>query len=349
MKSYRLVLLLTISLFAVFPSLAQSAGGEHEWPSYAADAAFTRYAPLDQINAGNIKDVRLAWRWDAPDPEIAKANPNARVGFFKSTPLMVNGVLYVSTPTNTVAAIDAGTGKTIWNHDPKAYDRGNRVFQHRGVAYWKDGNDERIFIATGGRQLVAINAKTGEPVSGFGDAGFVDLDEGLDTPLNKKQISYSAPPMVVHDTIVLGHLLPDEANNPTVIAGHIRGFDARTGKQKWIFWTIPRPGEFGYETWDPETWKLAGAANNWTMMSADTELGHLYIPTGTPANDFYGGHRKGNGLFAESIICLDVQTGKRVWHFQGVHHGLWDYDFPAAPILVDINVDGGPIKALAQV
>ena len=246
--------------------------------------------------------------------------------------------------------MDAGTGESIWEFNPKAYDEpgGRSVFQHRGLGYWSDGTDERIIMGTTTRQLIALNAKTGKLYSDFGENGVVDMGKGLDRPIQETHLRFTAPPMIIRDTIVLGCAMPDEANNPGIAPGHVRGYDVRTGELKWIFYNIPRKGEEGYDSWEDGHAEVAGAANVWSMISGDEELGYVYLPIGTPANDFYGGHRLGNGLFAESIVCLNAETGERVWHFQGVHHGLWDYDFPSAPMLVDITVDGKRIKALAQ-
>jgi quinoprotein glucose dehydrogenase len=329
----------------------QSTSGTGGWPSFGGNVGCQRYAPLDQITAENFDKLELAWRWDSADMKLKEKNPALRPGFFKCTPLFVDGVLYVGTPLSQVAAIDAATGETIWLYDPKAYERpgARRMFQHRGVSYWTDGRDARIIITTGTRQLIALNAKNGTPYADFGEGGWTDLAQGLGREIEETQLFFSAPPVIVRDTIVVGSPLPDEASNLSVPPGHVRGFDVRTGKQKWIFHTIPEPGEAGNETWENDSWKNMGATNVWTMMSGDEKLGYAYFGTATPINDFYGGHRLGDNLFAESIVCVDAQTGRRVWHFQGVHHGLWDYDFPAAPILVDITVEGKPIAALAQV
>ncbi len=323
--------------FVAFAGISATAFAQHgapggEWPYFSADPGSTRYSPLDQINKSNVKQLALAWRWDCVDESILKQAQGMRVGYFKNTPLMIGGVLYVTTPMNQVCAVDPGTGETLWAFDTKAYEGAGRKgpSQHRGLAYWSSGPDKRLFIATANRRLYSIDADTGKPDDRFADQGWVDLGKGFDRPINEGQLRFSAPPTIVGDTVVLGCLLPDEASNPDIVPGHIRGFDARTGAQKWIFYTIPREGQPGNETWEEDSWKTAGAANTWSLISADLELGYVYCPTGTPANDFFGGHRHGDNLFAESILCLDAATGERVWSFQGVHHGLWDYDFPSA-------------------
>ena len=351
----RLVCCTTILLAMVCVPLhtasAQSATADPgDWSSYGGDAGFNRYVPLDQINRDNVSSLKQVWRWNSIDEPLYDGPERLRRGFFKSTPLMVGGRLFVSTALNQVAAVDAGTGETLWEFNPRAYNEpgGRNVFQHRGVGYWTDGTDERVIMGTTTRQLIALNAKTGELYPDFGENGLVDMGKGLDRPIEETQLRFTAPPMIIRDTIILGCVMPDEASNPGIPPGHIRGYDVRTGALKWVFYNIPRKGEFGYETWEDGSAETAGAANVWSMMSGDEELGYVYLPTGTPANDFYGGHRPGDTLFAESIVCLNAETGERVWHFQGVHHGLWDYDFPSAPMLVDLTVDGKPIKALAQ-
>lgn len=338
---------------SVLPALsfAQHGAPAGQWPNHSGDRGSTKYAPLDQINRDNIDDLGIVWRWKTIDTEIAQAN-NLRAGAFKATPLMIDGVLYVSTAISQVAAIDAGTGETLWIHDPESYKQGypaNSGFQHRGVAYWTDGTDQRIVIATGGRQLIALNAKTGAPYDDFGQNGWVDLGVGLGRVENEKKIGFNSPPAIVGDTIVVGSIISDGPVRPEMPPGHVRGYDVRTGEQKWIFHTIPLEGELGNDTWFDNSWKYSGNTNVWGPMTVDEELGYVYLPLSTPTNDWYGGHRRGDNLFAESIVCLNGETGERVWHFQGVRHGLWDYDFPCPANLVDITVDGRPIKALAQV
>ncbi len=347
--------IVTVALvFVLAPTMAsraQRAGGTAfgQWRHYSGDRWSTKYSPLDQINRSNVDDLEEVWRWKANDTHPPKVR---RDSGFKATPLVVDGVMYVSTAYSLVAAINPGTGETLWVYDPESYKKGrpaNTGFQHRGLEYWTGGKTKRIFIATGGRQLVSIDTETGKADPKFGENGIVNLERGLGRVFNPRQIGYSAPPIVCRDTIVLGSIISDGTSTKTQPPGHIRGFDVRTGRQKWIFHTIPQKGEFGNETWLNDSWKYAGGTNAWSMLSADEELGYVYLPIGTPTSDFYGEFRHGDTLFAESLLCLNAETGERVWHFQMVHHGLWDYDPPAAPNLVDIVVDGKRIKAVAQV
>ena len=265
---------------------------------------------------------------------------------------MVGGVLYVSTSLSQVAAIDAATGKTKWVYDPETWKSGtpsNNGFVHRGVAYWADGNDQRILFGTGDGYLICLNAQTGKPISTFGQQGRIDLTQGLGRAVDRRLYGVSSPPIICRDVVVMGSKVHDVPLAKEMPPGDVRGFDVRTGKQQWQFRAVPGEGEFGNETWEQGSWKTTGGANVWTLMSADDELGYVYLPFSTPSNDYYGGQRPGDGLFGESLVCLDARTGKRIWHFQMVHHGLWDYDPPAAPNLIDIRVNGKPVKAVAQV
>ncbi len=275
----------------------------------------------------------------------------------EATPLMVGGVIYTSTSLSQVAAIDAFTGETIWVYNPDTYKDGspaNVGFVHRGVAYWEDGEDRRILYGTGDAYLIALDAGTGKPIPGFGENGRVDLTKGLRRPIDRELYAIPTPPIVCRDILVVGstvldafavNRMPDKAMPP----GDVRGFDIRTGQQRWVFHSVPQEGEFANETWEAGSWKTTGNTNVWTLMSSDEALGYVYLPFSTPTNDYYGGHRPGDNLFAESLVCLNAETGKRVWHFQILHHGLWDYDLPAAPNLVDISVNGKKVKAVAQV
>lgn len=340
-----------IAATIIFGAVVTSHAADGDWRHYAGDQASSKYSPLDQISKANVSDLKEVWRWNANDVH----GDLKGAGTFKTTPLVVDGIMYFTTAFSQVVAVDPGTGETLWAFDPQSYKQGrpaNSGFQHRGVEYWTDGTVERILLATGGRQLVSIDAKTGKVDPGFGENGIVDLSVGLKdniTSWEVRNLGFNAPPVVCRDTIVLGSIVSDTAASKSMTPGHIRGFDVRTGKQKWIFHTIPQEGEFGNETWENDSWTYSGNTNAWSMLSVDEELGYVYLPIGTPTSDFYGEFRHGDNLYGESLLCLNAETGERVWHFQFVHHGLWDYDLPAAPNLVDIVVEGKPIKAVAQV
>jgi len=331
-------------------ALGQSGAQDGEWRHYAGDHGSTKYSPLTQINGDNFENLEVLWRWKSVDSELEGKTPYQPY-YLRATPLVVDGVAYMSTGFSQVAAIDVTSGETLWVHDPESYKRGQAThgwFQHRGVEYWTDGREERIFIATGGRQLVSLDAKTGVPDPNFADGGWVDLLLGLGRKVSAPSIGHNKPVLVVRDTIVVGSIVFDYPSLKRNAPGHVRGYDVRTGAMKWIFHTIPQEGEFGIETWKNDSWKYSGNTNVWSMMTADEELGYVYLPVGTPTSDYYGGHRLGKNLFANSLLCLDAETGDRVWHFQTVHHDIWDYDLPCAPNLIDITVDGRKIRAVAQ-
>lgn len=341
-----------LSLILSPQSLHGQAGASNgEWQSYGGDPGNTKYAPLDQIDANNVSRVTEVWRWRSPDDEIA-ARINTNPGGFKGTPIMVDGVLYVRTSFSLVAAIDAATGEQRWSFDPRSYEMGrptNLGFNTRGLGYWADDTEARIFVATSDSYLWAIDARTGQPISGFSEEGRIDLTEGLRREVDRQEYTMMSPPLVIGDVVIVGSSINDVPRNKTAPPGDVRAYDVRTGELRWTFHTVPQPGEFGNETWEDGSWEYTGNTNVWTIMSADEELGLVYLPVGTPTNDWYGGHRLGDNLFAESLVALDAATGERVWHFQLVHHGVWDYDPPAAPILADIRVDGRDIKAVAQI
>ena len=333
-------------------SLAALARGE--WPTYAGTYSSAKYSPLDQITPGNVGDLGVAWRWTSPDHAVRAANARIDPSWFhEGTPIMLNDVLYTSTSLSQVAAIDAATGRTKWVFDPGAWKLGmptNNGWLHRGVAYWRDGEDERVIMLTVHASMIALDARTGRPVGTFGDKGAVDLVAGLRRPPNPRWIyGNTSPPVIVRDVIVVGSSILDYPITGGVPPGDVRGFDVRTGKLLWTFRSVPEPGEVGHETWENDSWKTTGGTNAWSLLSADEELGYVYLPFGTPANDYYGGHRPGDNLFGEALVCLEARTGKRIWHYQLVRHGLWDYDLPAAPNLVDVSVDGQRVKAVAQV
>jgi len=342
---------------AIPGALAESSAAlaKGEWPAYAGTYAAARYSPLAQIDRTNARDLHIAWRWKSPDQAVKDANPTVGPSFAnESTPLMVGGTLYTSTSLSQVAAIDAAIGETKWVFDPKIYDNGlgipaNLGWLHRGVAYWRNGDDERIVILTAFAQMIALDAKTGKPVPAFGKDGRIDLAEGMRRPVDRDYYTMTSPPVIVRGVIVVGSSVFDWWEKRPPPPGDVRGFDVVTGRLLWTFHTVAQQGEPGVETWEKESWKEAGAANVWAPMSADEELGYVYLPVSTPTNDYYGGHRPGDGLYGDSLVCLEAATGKKVWHYQLVHHGLWDYDPPAAPNLIDITVGGKPVKAVAQV
>ncbi|MEE2636782.1 MAG: pyrroloquinoline quinone-dependent dehydrogenase [Acidobacteriota bacterium] len=352
-------------LIAFFPNAAGAQYGavNGEWRSYGADLGSTKYSPLEQIDATNFDDLRVAWRWASPDgaldlDTLREQDRRLSIRMFQATPLMVGGVLYISTALHQVAAVDAATGETIWVHDPEMYRTGRptHFYNSRGVAYWTDGTDARIFFGTNEAYLIALDAATGELVRDFGDNGRVDLMTGVPRAIRggtnhrgRNLMGVASPPIVAHDIVVTPNVISDGAIAKEAPPGWIKGVDARTGVTRWVFRTVPQGDDFGVDTWLNESWRYSGNTNVWSMFSVDDELGYIYLPTGTPTGDYYGGHRLGDNLFAESLVALDIETGQRMWHFQAVHHGVWDYDFPAAPTLIDITVDGRSIKAVAQV
>ena len=345
----------TSALLSCSPAAAQQGAPDGQWPAYGGDHGSTKYSPLDEIDRDNVERLRVAWRWASPDNPIVTANRRtlpALPDAFKSTPVLVDGVLYIKTSLSQATAIDAATGETLWTFDPGSWEGerpANTGFNSRGVAYWSDGRDARVFLPTGNAYLWALDARTGRPIADFGADGAIDATQGLRRPIPRRDYQLMSVPIVVGDVVVLGSVVFDGPRFQLDAPGDVRGFDVRTGEELWEFHTIPQPGEFGNETWENGSWESSGATNAWGMLTADPELGYVYLPIGTPTNDYYGGHRLGDNLFAESIVCVDAATGERVWHFQFVHHGLWDYDATAAPVLVDLVVDGRPIEAVAVV
>jgi quinoprotein glucose dehydrogenase len=324
-----------------------------EWPTYNGDLAGSRYSPLDQINASNFNKLEVAWRFKTDN---LGTRPEYKL---EGTPLMVKGMLYATGGTRrSVFALKADTGELVWVHAEFEGQRAvnsPRQLSGRGLAYWTDGKEERILYVTTGYRLIALDAKTGTRISSFGKDGVVDLKLGVvygtgqQIDLETGDVGLHATPVVVNDVVIVGMAMKEgmtvKTHNNT--KGQVRAFDVRTGKLLWAFHTIPRPGEFGNETWLDNSWAINGNCGVWTQISVDPELGLVYLPVETPTSDFYGGHRPGNNLFAESLVCVDLKTGKRKWHFQMVHHPLWDYDLSSAPLLADINVNGKPIKAVA--
>jgi quinoprotein glucose dehydrogenase len=319
-----------------------------EWAYAGSDQAQTKYSAAADITPSNVSQLALAWQWrpnERPLPD--KTQP----GNFQVTPLMIDNVLFLSTSFNRVVALNADTGAELWAFDPKAYLDGpgiNLYYQHRGVAFWREGNESRIFMNSHDR-LFSVDARTGQLVTSFGENGYAMLREGLRDHANKIEMRQSSPPVIFKNLVIVGSSIPDRLQYKGDPPGAIQAFDARTGKRVWVFYTIPKPGEFGNDTWERDSWAVTGHANVWAPMALDAARGLLYVPTSTPSGDYYGGRRPGANLFAETLLCLDAATGERKWHFQAVHHGLWDYDFPSAPNLVTIEVNGRRIEAVAQV
>jgi quinoprotein glucose dehydrogenase len=320
-----------------------------EWPVYGGDPGGTKASPLSDIDRSNVSTLAVAWEWRPEDKPLEEFG--TRPGNFQNTPLMIDNVLYVSTQYNRVAALDAETGQQKWIFDPRAYADGQPPngtgFVHRGLAAWRDHGKLRIFLNSRYR-LICLDAATGTPVESFGNKGMVDLSENLIWKIEKKHYTQTSPPVVYKDLVILGNGVGDRLVYRNDPPGDIRAFDARSGKVVWSFHTIPQRGEFGHETWQEGTTRYTGHTNAWAPMSLDDARGLLYVPIGTPSNDLYGGNRIGEGLFGETILCLDAATGKRKWHYQLVHHGIWDYDPPSPPNLVTINPDGQHVDAVVQ-
>ena len=324
------------------------------WPSYAGDSASRRYSPLDQIDASNVASLEIAWTWTSIDMPILDSDDKLRSLSFQATPLAVDGVLFTSTSLSQLAAIDADSGETIWTHDPGTWRDGrpaNWGFVHRGVAYWRDEDSggERIFMGTGHGDLLSLDARTGEPDTNFGDSGRVSIRTGLPRLANPKQVGMSSPPSVYRNVVMVGSSISDGASRTRMPPGQVRGYDARSGELLWTWNAIETNAGTGDESsWREGSETVTGNTNVWAPMSVDAELGRLYFGVSTPTNDFYGGHRLGANRFAESLVCLDALTGELLWHYQIVHHGIWDYDLPAAPMLVDLEVDGRSVAAVVQ-
>ncbi len=343
-------ILLTAMAVISVPMLAQKGATNGEWTTYGGDLGNTRYSPLKQIDATNFNKLQLAWRFHTD-------NLGARPEYnLEATPLVVKGVMYSTAGTRrSVVAVDAATGELLWVHGENEGKRGQsapRQLSGRGLSYWTDGREERIIYVTPGYRMVALNAKTGAIVTSFGKDGVVDLKMDDDQEIDPVtgEVGLHSAPVIAKDVIVVGAAhrsggVPRARKN---VKGFVRGFDARTGKRLWVFHTIPRPNEFGYNTWENDSADYTGNTGAWAQMSIDEDLNLVYLPVELPTGDYYGGHRPGNGLFGESIVAVDLHTGVRKWHYQLVHHGIWDMDIPCAPMLVDINVNGRAIKALAQ-
>jgi quinoprotein glucose dehydrogenase len=351
MMQFRYTRAVAILLSFVAANLASAQTRDGEWPAYGGDLGHTRYAPLEQINASNFGSLEVAWRFS-----VANMGPTPETRF-QSTPLVVDGVLYTTGGTRrAVTALDAATGEQIWVFGLNEGARGEeapRQLSGRGLSFWQRGDDKRVVFVTPGYQLVALNAETGRPIASFGDNGIVDLKASLDQggDWDRKQIGTNSPPTIAGNVIMVpaAHTPLAPPNQAKNVIGYIRGFDVVTGKLLWTFHTVPRRGEPGYETWLNGSAETGGGnAGVWATISADEELGLAYLPVESPYGDMYGGLRPGANLYGESIVAVEIRTGKYRWHYQTSHHPLWDYDIPTAPILVDAVKDGRTVKALAQ-
>ncbi len=337
-------------LFAVILTFFITAckfGDDHrynDWTVTGGSKQAIRYSSLNEIDSSNVNQLKIAWEYHSRDADTAKHSQ------MQCNPIIVNGVMYVTSPRLRLIALDAATGNEKWVFDPDTINK-NKEFNHfilnnnRGVTYWEDADDKRI-LYTAGSMIYAVNALNGKMITSFGNGGRIDLHEGLGRDVKELYVAATSPGIIYKDLYILGSRVDE---GPAAAPGHIRAYDVRTGQLKWIFHTIPQPGEFGYDTWeDPEAWKHIGGANSWSGLSLDEQRGILFAPTGSASFDFYGGKRKGSNLFANCLLALDAATGKRIWHFQFIHHDVWDKDLPTPPALVTLNKDGKQIDAVAQ-
>jgi quinoprotein glucose dehydrogenase len=328
---------------------AQRAPTSGEWRHYGGDSHGTKYSPLDQISASNVGKLTITWRWKTSN--LGQA-PDYN---WQATPLMIGDTLYFTAGSlRSAVALDAASGDTKWTYTHDEGERGRRAprANNRGLAYWADAQGNgRILLITPGYQLVALDAKTGKPIPSFGNAGVVELWDGLDRKVEINQIGSSSPAMIVGDVAVIGAAMPGGTAPPRLnhVPGYVRGYDVRSGKLLWTFHTVPQANEFGVETWENNSWQYTGNTAVWAPMSADPDLGYVYLPVETPTADYYGGHRLGDNLFGNSIVCLDAKTGRRIWHYQLIHHDIWDWDTASAPVLLDVRIEGRPRKIVAQV
>jgi len=318
------------ALLLAIPALAQDAAHTN-WPAIGATPGNSHYSSLKQIDRSNVAQLKVAWRYDTGEP-----------GGLETTPIVIDGILYAFTPTQKVIALNAATGKLLWKFDSAIKGTG----PDRGIAYWadKDGKQKRL-LASVMNFVYALDPATGKPIPSFGKAGRIDLREDLGRDPERQSIALTSPGVVYKDLLIVGGRTPETLPAPP---GDIRAYDVRTGALRWSFHTIPHPGEPGHETWPAEAWKTSGAANNWPGMAVDPDRGIVYVPTGSAVPDFYGASRLGDNLYANTLLALDAATGKRLWHFQGVHHDLWDRDFPSPPTLVSVQRNGKQIPAIAQ-
>jgi len=341
MKKRFFISILVLVAFMVFLAwrmrTSDAAANPQEWPAYGGNPGNTHYSPLDQITRENVSRLEVAWTYETGD--------SFRGSEMQCNPIVVNGLLYATSPKLRVFALDAATGKEVWSFDPNEGQQVRGGAKNRGVTYWESGDDRRIFF--GHRNwLYALDARTGKPVQGFGDGGRIDLKTGVSRRVEGETVGLTTPGVIYKDLLIVGSIISESL---PAAPGDIRAYEARTGKLRWVFHTVPHPGEFGYETWPKEAWKYLGGANNWSGMALDEERGLVFAPTGSTTFDFYGANRHGDNLFANTLLCLDAATGRRKWHFQVVRHDLWDRDLPSAPALVRVRRDGRMIDAVAQI
>jgi quinoprotein glucose dehydrogenase len=344
----------TIGLLLLWALPLQAQGGQ-DWPVWGGDAGGQKFSPLEQVNRSNVGRLEVAWTWETgekaiPGPRQPIPGQDVRPGSFEATPLVINDTMYLSTSYNRVVALDANTGQEIWSYDPEIIEWGRPPngtgLVHRGVAIWSGAGQRRIFLNSRWR-LIALDAATGKPIESFGRGGEIDLTENLLWPTNRLHFTQTSPPVIYEDLVILGNGVADRLVYRNDPPGTMQAFDVHTGERAWRFDLIPQKGEVGNETWEQGSWRYTGHTNAWAPLTLDEQRGLLYVPVGTPSNDWYGGHRKGDNLFAETLVVLEARTGKRVWHFQTVRHGLWDYDLSAPPTLLTIEREGRAIDAVA--
>ena len=354
-RPWRLIVLLVAAIAAMSQSRGEPRSTSGDWPVYGGDPGGMKYSALTQINRDNVRLLEPAWSWRTGEkplagPRLPIPGYEVRPATFQVTPIVLDDVMYLSTGYNRVVALEAESGKELWAFDPRAYDWGQvpngTGYVHRGIAIWNGNGERRIFMNSRWR-LIALNAATGRPIPSFGHKGEIDLTENLTWPTNRLHYTQTSPPVVYKNLVIVGNGVWDGFVYRRDPPGVMQAFDVRTGKLVWKFDLIPQKGEFGNETWEDGSAAYTGHTNVWAPFTVDERRGLLYLPVGTPSNDYYGGHRKGDNLFAESLVCLDANTGRRVWHFQAVHHGLWDYDLGSPPTLLTVQSGGRQVDIVA--
>jgi quinoprotein glucose dehydrogenase len=337
-----LIVLTLVSILFALPQIAVS----QEWPHYGGDLGGTKYSSLDQINRENVSRLKVAWTYHTGDVSDGSLYPVR--SSFECTPLVLDGVLFLTTPFSRVVALEAETGKSLWAFDPKLdKERPYNLFINRGVALWRHRKEKRVFLGTLDGRLFALDAKDGRPIKSFGQNGVINLRTGLADQFPQRLYGMTSPPLIYKDLVIAGSVVSD--GEPQGPSGDVRAFDVRTGRLAWRFHTVPQPGEYGHETWGKDSWRDRGGTNVWSMMSCDEERGILFLPLTSPSPDRYGGERKGQNLFGDSLVALEASTGRRLWHYQIIHHDLWDWDLPAQPNLVTLRRQGKTLPAVAQI